>query len=614
MGHPAKYRMLTINTPRYGNQAIVADTFAELRSIPANKILPGWGATVHGGLARLDGLGGLFVWNENSTAEDDNETVICPTKHVALGRWEAVAVGQIGPIGPVSTVPGPKGDRGDDGDGIATVMAPGGASLVGFQQSGVGAAARTVQTKLRDSISVRDFGAVGDGATDDAPAFQAAVNLLRVVGGKLEVPRGRYHFASTVIIDRRYSAPVGGFYNGERTFIISAYGAEITSATGAVFEIRGGWAPNRTCVIEGLTINHRSNTTASHGIRLIGASLTTLRDIVVVVNGGLPAQYAAFQLENANPADVDSGCFWNLIERCGVRPWSGSDGNCDYGIRLLGTSNATVISKCILGGSNTHLHIGPHSGQQPASNATVVDQTFFEGPTSSTGIELNSLAPIYHVTGTRITNCRFEALDTAIKLTGSGTTVQLPTFMAGNYADTSVANYFVNPLNIPVVSLDSAIVGAAMPPFTLHNQRGMVVRNDNASFDALSIRGAANGRGLTLQRANGLLLARWALRPSLGSSLSGNDLNHPIFVSALGGISATATECQNVGGTKALVGGTATVTFPGYLTEVDANYRIQLTGNAAENFYVTGKSATGFTINSSNGSSTAQVDWFMYRA
>lgn len=44
-----------------------------------------------------------------------------------------------------------------------------------FVQDGTGAVTRTMQDKARDLISVKDFGAVGDGATDDTSAIQAAL-------------------------------------------------------------------------------------------------------------------------------------------------------------------------------------------------------------------------------------------------------------------------------------------------------------------------------------------------------------------------------------------------------------------------------------------------------
>ena len=46
----------------------------------------------------------------------------------------------------------------------AALAASSGSSLVGFIQYGTGAMATTVQTKLRESVSVKDFGALGDGS------------------------------------------------------------------------------------------------------------------------------------------------------------------------------------------------------------------------------------------------------------------------------------------------------------------------------------------------------------------------------------------------------------------------------------------------------------------
>ena len=66
---------------------------------------------------------------------------------------------------------------------------PNGSSLNGFIQSGVGALPRTAQDKMRDIVSVRDFGAVGDGVTDSAAAFVKASSAF---GQVVHVPMGSY--------------------------------------------------------------------------------------------------------------------------------------------------------------------------------------------------------------------------------------------------------------------------------------------------------------------------------------------------------------------------------------------------------------------------------------
>lgn len=55
-----------------------------------------------------------------------------------------------------------------------------------------GTVARTVQNRLRDTISVKDFGAVGDGVTNDAPAIQSCLNYC-VLNNKIAyAPSGIY--------------------------------------------------------------------------------------------------------------------------------------------------------------------------------------------------------------------------------------------------------------------------------------------------------------------------------------------------------------------------------------------------------------------------------------
>jgi hypothetical protein len=84
---------------------------------------------------------------------------------------------------------------------LAQLAASGGSNLVGFLQAGTGAVATTVQAKLRETVSVKDFGAVADWngttGTDNYPFFQAAINyLFSVGGGTLVFPQGFYRIAS----------------------------------------------------------------------------------------------------------------------------------------------------------------------------------------------------------------------------------------------------------------------------------------------------------------------------------------------------------------------------------------------------------------------------------
>lgn len=81
------------------------------------------------------------------------------------------------------------------------LAAPDGSSLIGFQQSGVGATAYTLEERLRDVMSARDFGASGDGINDDKPALQAAIDeAFSRGGGIVSCPAGTYALGGTLVV------------------------------------------------------------------------------------------------------------------------------------------------------------------------------------------------------------------------------------------------------------------------------------------------------------------------------------------------------------------------------------------------------------------------------
>lgn len=78
-----------------------------------------------------------------------------------------------------------------------------GDALIGFRQSNAsgaltGAVGRTVHQKFQETVSVRDFGAVGDGATDDTTAFTLAVAAVATSGAGLYVPAGTYKITNVI--------------------------------------------------------------------------------------------------------------------------------------------------------------------------------------------------------------------------------------------------------------------------------------------------------------------------------------------------------------------------------------------------------------------------------
>ncbi len=83
---------------------------------------------------------------------------------------------------------------------------------LGFLQSGTGAITRTIQNKLRDTVSVKDFGAVGDGVANDTAAFSTASTASLFAG----VSPGTYLLASspTSNVNTVWSLQPGVTFNG----------------------------------------------------------------------------------------------------------------------------------------------------------------------------------------------------------------------------------------------------------------------------------------------------------------------------------------------------------------------------------------------------------------
>lgn len=141
---------------------------------------------------------------------------------------------------------------------------------IGFIQSGSGAIASDVQTELRQRFSVTQFGATGDGVTDDTAAIAAAIAAASN-GATILFPAGTYLVSEDgsngAAIHLSSLSNVHLVGDGENTTIIKladSGDAHVVNITGCT-----------NCSISGMTIDgNRANQTAGvHGLRVDGTRI-----------------------------------------------------------------------------------------------------------------------------------------------------------------------------------------------------------------------------------------------------------------------------------------------------------------------------------------------------
>lgn len=209
------------------------------------------------------------------------------------------------------------------------------AADVSYLPSGTGAEPTTVQTKLRETVSVKDFGAVGDGVADDAPAVQLAIAYLFANNkSALYFPAGTYYFDSPVVVNfdaenglRLYGEGMANymFFDVGGTRIIGKAGIEslfiftrtdLATAGGYSFECSG--------------IYFKSGNNGTTG------PLTALKNKI----GGAPAR--PFIVENCGFLDFD---------KCIVSDLSGTSGLTTGICQVIIRKNTFVSSAYALYGS-----------------------------------------------------------------------------------------------------------------------------------------------------------------------------------------------------------------------------------------------------------------------
>jgi hypothetical protein len=180
-----------------------------------------------------------------------------------------------------------------------------------FTATGVGSGngtaeySRTVQAKLRETASVKDFGAVGDGVTNDTVAIQAACNTASAIF----FPSGTYLVNN---LDIPSDTCLYGADN-EKSII-----KRINNGTGNTFI---GVSNKSNIKFSNLQIdgNKDNQTNAAHNISIFGCEQATVEYCLIknakAVSGGFGAGIAF--VEGTNDSEVEQSLVsFNTIESC----------------------------------------------------------------------------------------------------------------------------------------------------------------------------------------------------------------------------------------------------------------------------------------------------------
>jgi hypothetical protein len=188
------------------------------------------------------------------------------------------------------------------------------AAGISFLQSGTGAVTRTLQDKMRDVISVKDFGAVCDDTTDDTAAIQRAIDALGGItissraGPDILIP-GPCRITSTLTIQRKGIRLVGnGWGNRDDTGTRRSYLRWDGAAASPMVKFIDCWA---------------------------GAGISRLK--LMGKTSAKPS--AAIQLHNTNTGVVNGPIFLNEVYVGGFSGETGAGTQFTDGILWTGTNN-----------------------------------------------------------------------------------------------------------------------------------------------------------------------------------------------------------------------------------------------------------------------------------
>ena len=186
------------------------------------------------------------------------------------------------------------------------------------------------------SLSVLDYGAVGDGVHDDAPAVQKCIDSLPNDGGVVRFPKGVYGLGATLRLTNRQVRLIGDSYFS--VLLIP------------LVELPLGTVSIRASDCEVNNLNVRTKGPRGVGVLVQGAAYAMIRNVQFLSDKNGQGVAVVFDDRNAPDGKLVPGSYTHTIENCYFgRPWKGA-GIFNRSITTAGTSGG--INACQIRGSH----------------------------------------------------------------------------------------------------------------------------------------------------------------------------------------------------------------------------------------------------------------------
>lgn len=199
-------------------------------------------------------------------------------------------------------------------------------SRINFTSAETGAVQRTLLSRLEDTIHVKDYGAAGDGTTDDTTAIQAAIDAAAGRGGRCYVDLGGDLYRTT---DELYLKTDVVMRNGTISFDPST-----SDKTAVNIAYQDGSLLVRVAGCENIVVTTSSTQTGTRGFNFGHlARACFLNSCRAIMNNGDPAsvnrQHLGFSIYGIKADLVVSGAgaYQNTLFECSAY-------NCDTGYLL----------------------------------------------------------------------------------------------------------------------------------------------------------------------------------------------------------------------------------------------------------------------------------------